>query len=71
MLHQPFSSLYYHLGHPFVAVRKFIKGGVDHLHIGPNDRFPDIRHFLRALIDEQDHQMHVRVIGGNRLCHLL
>ena len=71
MFHQAFGALRHHLRNPFMALWQFVKGGVDYFHIGAYNRLPDVRHFLRALVNQEDHQMHVRMVGGNGLGHLL
>ena len=71
MLHQALGPLNDHFGNPFMALRQLVKGGIDHLHIGADDRFLNIRNFLGTLVDQKDDQMHIRVVGGHGLCHLL
>ena len=70
VLYQTLSTLDHHLRHPFVVLRQLIKGGIDDFHIISLDGFFDIRYFLRPLIDEQDHQMHLRAVCQDRFCLL-
>ena len=71
MFNQTLCTLDHHLGNSFVMLRQLVKGGIDHLHIGADDRFLNIRNFLGTLVDQKDDQMHIRVVGGHGLCHLL
>ena len=70
-LYQTLGTFDHHLGYPFMVFGQFIKCGVDHLNIIALYRFLDIRNFFRPLIDEQDDQMHFRIIAQNRLCGIL
>ena len=54
-----------------MPVRKFFKGGINNLYIFADHGFFDVRYLLRALIDQKDDHMHIRVVGGNGLRHLL
>ena len=70
MFYQTFCTFNNHFRYTFVALRKLIKGGIDNFYIWPYNGFFDVSYFLRTLIDQKDHQMHVRMIGGNSFCHL-
>ena len=66
MLYQTFRPLNHHLRHPLVVLRQFIKSRVNNLHIISRNGFPDIGHFLRALVNQQDDQVHIFIILQNR-----
>ena len=71
MLHQTLGTLDHHLRNPLVMLRQFVEGGIDHFHIGSADGFLDVRHFLRALVNQKYQHMHVRIGAQDGLCHLL
>ena len=71
MLNQTLCSLDDHFRNPFMPVREFIKGGINNLYIFADHGFFDVRYLLRALIDQKDNHMHIRVVGGNSLRNLL
>ena len=71
MLHQTFGPFNYHLGYPLMTVRQLVKGRIDNFHIGAHNGLPYVRNLLRALIYQKNHQMHVRIIGGDSLGNLL
>ena len=71
MLNQTLSSLDNHFRYALMAVGLLVKGGINHFYIRAYDCFLDIGYFLRTLVDEQDHQVHIRVIGGNGSGYLL
>ena len=54
-----------------MALRKLVEGGIDNLHILAEYRFFYICNLLRTLVNQKDDQVHVRVVGGNRLGNLL
>ena len=70
MLYQTFCPLNDHFRYTLVTLRKLVKGGINNFYIWPYNSFLNVCYFLRTLIDQQDHQMHIRMIGGNGLCHL-
>ena len=71
VLHEALSSLDDHLGHPLVVLGEFVEGGINDLDIGAFDRLLDIRHFFRSLVDEQDDEMNLGIVGFDRLGDLL
>ena len=71
MFNQTLCALDHHLRHPLMVVRQLVKSGVDHFHIVPADGFLHIRYFLRALVNEQNQHVHVRIGAQNGFCHLL
>ena len=71
MLHKPLSSLDYHLGNPLVMLRQLVKGGIDHLHIGPFNGLLNIGNLLRPFIDQKDDQMHLGGIALHGFGHIL
>ena len=70
MFYQTFCSFNSHLRHPFVMFRLLIKRRIDDFHVIPANRFPDIRYFLRAFINQKNDQMHIRAVSKNGLCSL-
>ena len=66
--HQALGTLDHHFGHMHVARGGFVKRGRNHfaahaaLHLG---------HFFRALVDQQHHQVHIGVVGGDGVGDLL
>ena len=68
MLDEAFRLLNYHLGHLHVPCRRFVEGGGDHfafhraLHVGD---------FLGTLVDQQNDEITLRVIGSDRLGNVL
>ena len=52
-----------------MVLRQFIKGGIDHFHIRTFDSLLDIRYFLGALVDQQNDQMHFRIVLFDGFCH--
>ena len=71
MLYQTLRALDDHLGHTFMALRQLIEGRIDHLDIVPYYGLFDIGNLLRALIDQKDDHVHIRMIVGDCLGHLL
>ena len=70
MFHQTTCTFYYHFRHTFMMFRKLIKCRINDFHIIATDGLPDICNLLRALIDQKNDQMHVRIVSQNRLCHI-
>ena len=71
MLYQTFCPLDHHLRYPLMVFRQLIKGRIDHFHILSANSFLDIRHFFWPFIDQQNDQMHLRIIAQNRLRRFL
>ena len=59
VLHQALGLFDDHLGHLHVALGRLVKGRGDHLAL---DRALHVRHFLGALVDQQDDQHHLGVV---------
>ena len=60
VLHQSLGPFDDHLGHLDVPLRGLVKGGADDL---ARDRALHVRHLLGALVDEEDYQVHLIVVG--------
>ena len=52
-------------------LRQFIESRINDFRIVSFDRFPDVRDFLRPLIDQKDDQMDLRIIVLDRTRHIL
>ena len=50
-----------------MALRQLIEGRIDHLDIVPYYGLFDIGNLLRALIDQKNDHVHIRMIGGDCL----
>ena len=59
---QPLGALQRHLGDLGVVLDRLVEGRGDDFAF---DRAPHVGHFFRPLADEADHQVHVRVVGGD------
>ena len=70
MLYQTAGTFHNHLRYPLMAFWQFIEGRIDDFYLISHNRFLNIRNLLRTFIDQQDDQMHIRMIGGNRLGYL-
>ena len=71
VLHQSLRTLDHHLGDALVVLRQFVKGGMDHLHVGAVDGLLDIRHLLGPLVNQQNQHMHLRIGAQDRPGHIL
>ena len=54
-----------------MVLRQLVEGGMNHLHIRPLNSFFDICNLLRALVNQQNQQLHVRMVPGHGLGHIL
>ena len=54
-----------------MALCQLIKGGIDDLHISALNGLLYIGNLLRAFVDQQNDQIHLRIILCNGLCHIL
>ena len=70
MLYQSARTFHNHLGYSLMMLRKLIKGRIDNLHIVSPDCFFDICNFLRTFIDQQNDQMHIRIVSKNGFRHI-
>ena len=66
--HQALGALDHHFGHMHVAGGGLVKGGGDHLALHGALHFS---HFFRTLVHQQHHQVHVGVIGRDRVGDVL
>ena len=62
MLYQTARTLNYHLRNTSVMLRKLIKCRINNFNIIPLDFFLDIGNLLRTFIDQQNDQVHGRVV---------
>ena len=62
LLHQAHGPLLDHLGDAGVVLGELVEGGIDHLAL---DDPLHLRDLLGPLVDEQDHEMAIRVVGGD------
>ena len=62
MFHEPLRLLDHHLGDLNVALGRFVEGRRDHLAV---HRTLHVGDFLRPLVDQQDDQVALRMIGGD------
>ncbi len=63
MLDETLGFLDDHVGHLHVTAGRFVEGRRDHF---TAHRTLHLRHFLRPLVDEQDHEVDFGIVGGNR-----
>ena len=59
-----------HLGYSLVVFGKFIESRIDHFYVRSLNSLFDVRNFLRTLINEQDDQMDLGIVGLNGLSDL-
>ena len=71
MLHETLCPLDYHLGNSLMALWKLIEGGIQNFYIIAGYRLLNVRNLLGTFIDQQDDDMHIRMIDGYCLGHLL
>ena len=69
MLYQTFCTLNYHFGYTFVVLRKFVESRINNFYVIAFDSLFDICYLLRALINQQNDHMHVRIIGLYSGCY--
>ena len=62
VLHQAPGLGQHHVGHLDVPLSGLVEGGADDFAV---HRPGHVRDFLRTLVDEQDDQVHFRMIGGD------
>ena len=69
MLNHALGLLDDHLGHLHVALGRFVEGGTDHLGgVAVADHVGDL---LRSLVDEQNEEVHLRVVLDDRIGEVL
>ena len=70
MFYQTACTLHYHLRYTFMVLRKLIEGRVDNLYVISPDSFFYVCNLLRALIDQKDNQMHIRIVPLDRFGYI-
>ena len=71
MFHQTFCTLDYHFRYPLMVFCGLIESGINDLYIFSLNCLFNIGYFLRPLINQQNDQMHLRVIFLYRLGNFL
>ena len=71
MLHQALCALDDHLGNSLMTLRKLVESRIENFHVITGYRLLYVRNLLRTLVDQQNDDVHIGMVDGNRLGHLL
>ena len=69
VLHQTLRPLNHHFRYTLVMIRKLVKSRINHFHIMPFNGLLNIGNLLGTFVNQENNQMHLRIISLNGSCH--